>query len=90
MSNDTNVGLGMVPCKPKCQCLDCQIVRLRDEVTRLTKAFDKQIDLQNEYAARLVAERDRYRSALLSIANAALLEVSEEQLVARAALEQKS
>lgn len=32
-------------------------------------------------------ERDRYREALQSIANASLLEVSEEQLVARAALE---
>ena len=29
MNYDTNVGLGMVPCRPKCRCADCQIVRLR-------------------------------------------------------------
>ena len=47
---------------------------------------DERVQVLKE-RAELLAENDRLRAALESIATAALLNVSEEQRVARAALE---
>ena len=43
MSNyaQSNVGLGMVPCKKNCRCSDCQIDHLRAEIERLREALVK-------------------------------------------------
>ena len=49
---------------------------------------DERVQVLKE-RAELLAENDRLRAALESIATAALLNVSEEQRVARAALEGK-
>ena len=55
---DSNVGLGMAPCKPNCRCWDCQIDRLQQQ--------------NREFQARanLAAERERILlNALNSIAS---------------------
>lgn len=49
--SDTNVGLGMVPCRPKCRCNDCTIERLTRANARLVAAGD---------AMELVLERHGY------------------------------
>lgn len=57
-----NVGLGMVPHKPKCRCLECENERLKKEVERLQAENAK---LQ-EHVLELAASDDEWAELLRS------------------------
>ena len=37
--SDTNVGMGMVPCRKGCRCMDCQLEAKDVEIARLEGAL---------------------------------------------------
>jgi hypothetical protein len=49
--NDTNVGLGMVPCRKSCRCHDCEIERRDKQIKAQAAEIKKYNDIKN-----LVAE----------------------------------
>ena len=49
--SDTNAGLGMVPCRPNCQCDYCQIERMKRELAAARLALaNAQQDMERELA----------------------------------------
>jgi hypothetical protein len=59
---ETNVGLGMVPCKPNCKCPECQIARLRAENEAL-----RELLLESRDMLSTVVEYDDEESLLQRI-----------------------
>ena len=81
--SDTNVGLGMVPCRKGCRCTDCQLEAKDQRIERLEAKLDKNIHARWDANARI----EELEAALRSIAaNTCCDKCQEAALVAREAL----
>lgn len=61
---DTNVGIGMVACRPKCQCSDCQIERLTARVQELESDLATSAKSEKYLADRVMPLEDALREVL--------------------------
>lgn len=55
---DTNVGYGVVPCKPNCRCRDCQIMRLEKRNADLRTEVQRLEDGNKHLRGTLAAQAD--------------------------------